>query len=609
MEFLNTISQFIINHTDDKSKLYTLLALIPLAILYFIRPRPKDRTLPSLMFIIKMSGKSRPFFSLRRFVTDFLFLIHFLIIALLAFAVAQPFVMVKHNLASDNNIIIIDASASMQAAYGSTTRFEKAKEMAAGYIAKKNTIILAENKPAILLDGGDEGDATKALASLSPKATTTNLGDALNAAGELMKGKGRVVVFSDFISNVGPDVFNVKKVLESKGILVDFVDLMQKADNIGFVNLAFGEEESVAYVKNYKDTATIVKVSINNVIVEKNIPSRSIETIKFAPAQGITKLTLEPADDFMLDNVAVVSRPQIKPVRALLITNNDHSFIESALRSLDFIQLEVTNPPVMPAKLDHDIIILSDTDPPLVIAGTFESIEKAVDKGSSFVIMASPELPKLKAEKLLPVTLLELRNKTAITPTTENSITKGIPFGNAAVYFGTETLAGSAVLLSASDNSSLFTIKKFGDGKVIYYGIVDNDSDFKLSPYYPIFWSRTVKFLEGIEDASSFNQKTGNLVALREKQEVKTPSTTIKTSLVIFDEAGTYTIADKQVAVNLFDEKESEVTREEELQIPPPASQEKSIFDKKQELMLYFVIAAMVLLIFDMLYMKWRGEI
>ena len=70
-----TLNQYFLNIPG----LWALLALVPLIIVYLIKPRPKKETIPALMFLIKERSKSTKTSFLRKFFKDPLFLFQILL--------------------------------------------------------------------------------------------------------------------------------------------------------------------------------------------------------------------------------------------------------------------------------------------------------------------------------------------------------------------------------------------------------------------------------------------------------------------------------------------------------------------------------------------------
>src|SRR3989344_1204070 len=90
------------------------LSLIPLIILYLIRPRPTNLKVPSLMFFFSKEKSTTAESILRHFHEDLLFYLQLLVLTLLALSLAQPLLTVKRDAVSSNIVFVLDASASSQ---------------------------------------------------------------------------------------------------------------------------------------------------------------------------------------------------------------------------------------------------------------------------------------------------------------------------------------------------------------------------------------------------------------------------------------------------------------------------------------------------------------
>ena len=95
--------------------LWALLSLIPFIILYLRKPKPVDRIIPSLMFMLQNRKTSNKYKFLQKFLTNLLFFMQFLALVGISIAIAQPFIKVPYDVSLENTIIVLDMSASMQA--------------------------------------------------------------------------------------------------------------------------------------------------------------------------------------------------------------------------------------------------------------------------------------------------------------------------------------------------------------------------------------------------------------------------------------------------------------------------------------------------------------
>jgi len=112
------------------------------------------------------------------------------------------------------------------------------------------------------------------------------------------------------------------------------------------------------------------------------------------------------------------------------------------------------------------------------------------------------------------------------------------------------------------------------------------------------------------EDINDYNFKTGRMVVINE-QEVKTPSAKMTTNKLLLDEAGIYEFGNKKVAVNLINEQESDINRENiELEGNLKKFSAEKVKDVDDfELEVPLLIAALIILFIEFIYIKRRGDL
>ncbi|MBW2976555.1 BatA and WFA domain-containing protein [Candidatus Woesearchaeota archaeon] len=614
--------------------LLALASLIPFIILYLRRPKPQDRIIPSLMFILQNRKTSKQYDFLRKFLTNLLFFIQLLILIGLSFAVAEPFMRIQYDVSLENTVVVLDASASMQAKEGNVMRFDEAVKEAKKALSGKNSIILAENVPLVVLEDEDSETAGSVLDTLQPKATTTNLGDAILLAKDLLQDRpGRIAVVSDFNSVDGPDLLAVKKAISSEEVVVNFEDVSNNAENAGITEMDVGKHSIKAFVKNFNSVKKQVNLKLvkdGEVIAESgkiDVLPNSVESFMFddTPA-GVSKIELEPKDDLDVDNVAYISAPLKKKVSVLLITNKHNTNLENALLASQDIGLNVVNPPVLTLNthgekiepFEHEVIIVHRINNvgqrDGILPGTFQDLSNYVEKGGELIITAQDDLDKFNKADLDIVDLNSFTEDTKrICTDVVNEITKqfenDICFSTVSKYFDADARKETKVIASA-EGAPIFALKEHFKGKIFYYGIIDEASDFRTLPSYPVFWNSLINFMAETEDIRDFNIKTGRVVMIDE-QRVSMPSSSLRTSKVLFDEAGIYEFNDRKFAANLLDEKESEVTMESALEEESEGAEvlKEEATERNFSLSAFILLAVFLLMCFEVFYIKRRGDL
>ncbi len=613
--------------------LWALIGVAIFVILYLRRPKPKDQVIPSLMFIMQDSKRSKQYAFFQKLMTNLLFLLQLLAILGLALVVAAPFTKLKYDETLENTIIILDVSASMQAKENGISRFDKAAAEAKKVLSGRNSIIMAENTPLIILENENIDIALDVLSKVRPRATTTNLGDSLLLAKDMLGEKpGRVIVFSDFLATEGPDIEVVKTALASENKIIDFADVSNAAENVGIIRLEVGKYNTKVFIKNFNSAAkerTIKIIKDNKIITQTKVKIEpgSIENFIFDTPAGISRVELDPKDSMEVDDTAYIATPQKLKMSILLITNEKSSNLELALAAAKDAELNVVNPPVLTINTrkekvepyKHDIIIVYKINNAGrregIIPGTFGDIEDYVNKGGNLIIAAQDDLKEIDM-KSLPVVDLKgkINTPTKVCVDTINQVTKQFEkercFTAAGSYFGAEQKKGSITFASADDKNPLIVYGEKKKGRVAYYGILDEVSDFKTLPAYPIFWNSLINFMVGTEDIKDFNHKTGKIVAIN-KQNVKTPTSTVTTSKLLMDDAGIYEFDKKKFAVNLIDEKESDINLPSKAESLEERERLLDRESKEHDFNLEFPILLLVFLFMlaEFLYIKVRGDL
>lgn len=588
---------------------YAFLSVIPLILLYLIRPRPKEMAIPSLMFFMQASGSDRRRAFLRNFIRDVLFLIQLLTLLLLSSVLLGPFTWVNADVLSDNVAFVIDISASSQVKELGNTRFDLAISETKNFIGSKNTIVLAKGTPEILVKNENRGATLDALKTVKPTDERSKIGDAILLAGEILGNEGKLFVISDFKNTEGADPIIAANALKSRGIALEFIDLSTgKKSNFGIIDLSVEDQSTSIFVKNYNEKDSAVNLKIGGLNKQLLVPANGVETFAFKTPGGITKIELLEKDDFDVDNLAYISAPEGKKIKVLLITNTDSVFLRAALGSADYVELTVAELPIIPDG-DFDVYVVDNVDPNEIITGTFTEIEEKVKAGANLIINAQNDMREISYKNLLPVEIKSNKEKAVLTVNQINQFTRDVEFGKVNNYFEALPKAGTVNLVSA-ENSPIIALNNLGSGNVFYYGILDGASDFKLSPYYPIFWINVLKFLIHQEDIATLNVKTGSSFILGENEKVKTPSGEVVSGAFVFDQVGVYSISGKNIAANLLSDKESDInlkTSEKEPIKEITIQQNTEKVPKNIEVELLILIG--VLLFLEIVYIKTRGEL
>ncbi len=601
--------------------LYALLSIIPLIIIYLLRPRPLKIKIPSLMFLIDIEKKKR-LNIFRKFLKDPLFLMQLFILILASLAIAQPFIIANEERGGGHTVIVLDASASMQA----DGRFERAVEEANKLLSSKNTVILAENVPLMAVKEVPAGSASDTMKKLKAKATTADISDAIQLGRRMLPEGGRMVVVSDFASWTGEDPAISKRLAEANGINVEFVTVTGRTDNIGIVGGWFEGSDYRVVVHNFNKAPQTVKLDAatdgtNKLTTNLNVKAESNEYFTISNlSAGETKISIDTKDALPVDDSAYVIIPVSIKKDILYVTNNTKVPSIIALKLAPFVTVQRTDTGSIPALSSYPIVFVSGS----LSAEGEKSISDHVKAGRNAVMIASPELANMD---MLPVELGEVSGETSLNVVRGSRMTEDIGIDKIKVkkHFKTTLKRGAVTLVEAGDKSPMLAYWKYGKGIVIYSGLADPAgdnifdplntkvwNDFHALPEYPLFWKQMLEWITGSLDVSEYNAKTGQYIRLPARETVKTPSENITTDLLLLDEVGVYGLPDKEVAVNLYDEKESNLAGGG-ITVQPSEAKEISyntqIIRAPKYYDIYLIIIAIILVILELYYLHWRGEL
>ncbi|MDD3247062.1 MAG: BatA domain-containing protein [Methanosarcina sp.] len=617
--------------------LAALLSIIPLIIIYMLRPKPAVLSIPSLMFVLKLERERKKVYaSLTKIVRDPLFLIQLLMLILLSIGAAGYYYTSNEPLSGEHTVIILDTSASMQV----ESRFEDAVGIADGYVSKKNSIILASNIPLLALEGGSASAAGEIFNKVKPGAGTADLSAAITTGMRLLSNEGgRVIVISDFTNWEGDDPVASKNLAESYGIGVNFVKVGKPADNIGIINgwieAGAGEYGYTGVVKNYKGESQTVKIEAGrgtsgNASKSFTLAIPAGGTNQFTLANlgpGITTISLNVKDDLSVDNKAYISIPDASGQQILYVTDNGKLPSKTALSLLPNSDLKIQKS--VPSSLDnYSLVVLAQKETPIA-NGSVDRIENYVRNGGNVVFIASEALSPEKTEvglvKLLPVKPIgveEAENGLEVEETLQNSITKDIKTEEISVrkYMNATERTGSTTLVATENGIPLLSYWQVGKGTIFYMGLSDELGDgawnnFHNLPEYPVFWIKLVEWLGGIGEISEYNLETGTLTSLSKTEEIRTPSKTLTANRLLFDEVGIYKISDKNIAVNLYDDRESDTTVDASELISRAVAEDETrlvradTYTAKNDITNYLIGVLFLLILLELLIVRGRGEL
>ncbi|KAB3547921.1 MAG: hypothetical protein C5617_001170 [ANME-2 cluster archaeon] len=606
------------------------LSVIPLIIVYLLKPKAKDVLIPSVMFITQITEKQKKIArTIRKIIKDPLFLIQLLILILLILAIASPYNEERTEIRGGHTIIVLDGSASMQAG----DRNDDAIKLAGEHLTARNSIILAKNIPVLALHSGDLDAARDVLNDLPRTATTADLYQAiLLGSAMLTDGKGGIVVISDFANWEGEDPNVAKKLAEADGIDVSFVSVSGGRNEIAItggwlsdgITLA-GQGKYTCIIKNYMDSPVNVKIDVlyGGDRSTHNLALGARDSEYFALNDigvGVTEIIVHPDDDMMVDNHAYIVIPASETHTVLYISDYEDAPSATVMRLLPSVDATfMTQGEARSINVhDYDAVVVGLCNGSLK-SSLCDHLADYASSGGKVVVMAQEGLPLSDTGRLLPISLFEKANETAIKEVRESVMLRDIDVKNIAIghYLKGEEKSGSVAWILAEDGTPIISFWRVDLGKVVYLGIPDMTgdhawSDFHTMPEYPIFWLNLIDYLCGTGGVENCNKQTGYTMQFDSKVGVTMPDgRVIRMNSLLLDQTGVYELPDKLVSVNLYDAAESNlegsgITTTE----TTGTSVGKTVrTTTKKEFDWILLILALVLICTELYYIRSRGEL
>jgi hypothetical protein len=363
----------------------TALALsalaIPIIIFYMLRLRRQPAKISSLLLwqrVLEDQTANAPWQRVRR---NLLLLLQLLILALLVLALARPFRTVEARV-QGNIILLIDASASMQATDVSPSRLERAKAEALSIVRAlrpDDTVSLiaveAAPRPLLTAEAGLERNTLEAaIRGIEAAGTAANWEPALAlaAASAASQPNSTVVIVSD--GAIPAD-------LPPLPSPVQWIPVGEGSNNRGIVALAAREgregPQLFVQVTNYagETVEALVEIQVDGQLFDaRNVELASYpngtEGLAFTnlpQTATVIEARLNQTDDFLPDNAAWTQRRQTGG-RVLLVSRGN-LFLERAFSLIPGLSVAQISPDNYPTEGTFDLTIFDRATPDTVPDG------------------------------------------------------------------------------------------------------------------------------------------------------------------------------------------------------------------------------------------------
>ena len=378
--------------------------LLAILATYLLRPRrPARRVSSTFLWLAALHDleAQKPW---RRVPPSLLLLLQIAALAAMVGAVARPFLQSTQS-TGPYSVVLLDASASMQASDVSPSRFEQARVRAGQLIdtvepGQSLALISLDAQPRVVAPPtSDRRQLHRALDTIQPTAQSANLAAALSLAGTLSEGhaEAQVVV-------IGDGSLDPAQAPQSFAHPVRYVAVgAANAPNLAVAGLGTrvsdGQVSALARVVNYGPqaaTATLVlrvdgqRFDARSLTIDAGAAADA-EWDGLPPAAHTLQAALDQPDSLALDNSAWAVLGGDRPTRVLLVSDGN-VFVERALGLRPQTQVTRLVPgDDLPRSQSFDLIVLDGYVPPTLPAGA--SVLLVHPPANSGLLSVGPDVP------------------------------------------------------------------------------------------------------------------------------------------------------------------------------------------------------------------------
>ncbi len=358
------------NVLNAPALLFALLA-IPIVLLYLLRLRRREQTVSSTLLWRQVLLDREANTLWQRLRRNLLLLLQLITLALLVFALSRPYVDAPGGV-SGRHIVLLDASASMQATDTPPSRFEVARARARDMIAQLGpgdtmSIILVDRAPRALTAATDnKAELLNALDAAQPSLHAANWSAAIALAQATAGSESPLItVISDgagAASSPGPASGLPASPLSLLGDTARFVPIGASSDNLAITNLSLRRTlqglAALVRVENLGDQPreALVSLRVDGALADARtllLPAGqsvawTVSGLDLRASSVQATLQADAGNALAIDDTAYAVNTARNIRRALLLSRGN-LFLEQALVALP--ELEVTRavtPPMLP---------------------------------------------------------------------------------------------------------------------------------------------------------------------------------------------------------------------------------------------------------------------
>lgn len=469
---------------------FAFAAAIPVVIVFYLLKRKRVVKLVSSTLLwqkfLSETQASAPFQKLRK---NWLLILQIILLTLAVLALSRPYFAARTK-AAQLRVVILDASASMQATDETPSRFEKARAEALKWVDS-----LAGSDQMVILQAGvntevkqsatsEKAALRRALQSCICSDGPTRLVPALRMADSLVRDQrgAEIHLFSD---GAVPDLSE----FENKALPIVYHQVGKSSENIGITALDVRSNpedarQRAVYVSiaNFSSNSvqTDLELSFDDRLVETRpltISAGEVSPQVFLAAQqrdGVFTLRLTGKDDLAADNQASIVSLLPKPVKVLLVSRGNR-LLEKALRAAANVEVAVSSD-LTDSAAGFDFVVLDGVAPTVWPKGNV----------LAFHVVNTNWIPET----------IRIEGPPLVDWRSTHPLLRYAGFDNVQVA---ESIAAKAptwaVSLLDSPQAPLILAGEIGRQRIVWVGFDILESNWPLRVSFPIFIANAVEWL------------------------------------------------------------------------------------------------------------------
>ena len=359
---------------------FAFAAAIPIVIVFYLLKRKRVvKLISSTLLWQKFLAETQANAPFQRLRHNWLLILQILLLLLAVFALSRPYFTGTAK-SSRLRVVILDASASMQATDEKPSRFEKARAGALKWVDSLKdedqmvVLVAAANTEVKQSATSDKGALRRAIESCRATDSPTRLREAFQLAETLIKNQSErdnpeIHLFSDgAIPNLAE--------FENRNLPLIYHRIGERGNNLGIASLDVRANPdnqaqraiftSIVNPSTNEQNAEIELRFGNDIVETKTVVVPGTNTFPMAfvasqPRDGIFTVRLNGSDDLAADNQASVVSILPRPIKALLVTRGNR-ILEKAIRPVPNVQLTVVSVLTDDAP-GYDVVVLDDVTP------------------------------------------------------------------------------------------------------------------------------------------------------------------------------------------------------------------------------------------------------